>query len=53
MTDVFPVNSVGIVTSRDDFVLDFDEVKLKNQIEEFRGIVLSDDEIRDKYELMR
>jgi predicted helicase len=51
ITNIFPVNSVGIVTSRDDFVLDFDEVNLKNRIEEFRETNLKDDEIRDKYEL--
>ena len=51
VNDIFPVNSVGIVTSRDDFVLDFDEVKLTNRIEEFRGNSLSDDIIRDKYNL--
>jgi len=51
VTDVFPVNSVGIVTSRDDFVLDFDDKVLRNRIEELRETSLNDDEIRDKYEL--
>jgi len=51
VTDIFPINSVGIVTARDDFVLDFDEVKLRNRIEEFRGCSLSDDEVRDKFNL--
>jgi len=51
VTDIFPVNSVGIVTSRDDFVLDFDDKGLRNRIEEFRENSLSDGEIRDKYEL--
>jgi len=51
VTDIFPVNSVGIVTARDDFVLDFDKGKLRNRIEEFRGSSLSDDEIRDKFNL--
>ncbi len=51
VNDLFPVNSVGIVTSRDDFVLGFDEIGLRNQIEEFRETSLSDDEIRDKYRL--
>jgi len=51
VTDIFPVNSVGIVTARDDFVLDFDGKELRNRIEEFRGNRLSDDEIRDKYKL--
>lgn len=51
VTDVFPVNSVGIVTSRDDFVFDFDAMTLKNRIAEFRAVGLSDDEIRCKYKL--
>jgi len=51
VTDIFPVNSVGIVTARDDFVLDFDDKVLRNRIEEFRENSLSDGEIRDKYEL--
>jgi predicted helicase len=51
VTNIFPVNSVGIVTARDDFVLDFDEINLRNRIEEFREASLSDSEIRDKYEL--
>jgi predicted helicase len=51
VTDISPVNSVGVVTSRDDFVLDFDDEVLRNRIEEFRKASLSDDEIREKYEL--
>ncbi len=47
VTEVLPVNSVGIVTSRDDFVFDFDDKVLRNRIEEFRGTSLSDGEIRD------
>ncbi|MDP2919545.1 MAG: type ISP restriction/modification enzyme [Dehalococcoidia bacterium] len=51
VTEIFPVNSVGIVTSRDDFVLDFDDKVLRNRIEEFLGTSVSDDGIREKYEL--
>jgi predicted helicase len=51
INEAFPINSVGIVTSRDDFVLDFDEVKLKSRIEDFRGIGMGDDEIRDRNKL--
>jgi len=51
VTDIFPVNSIGLFTARDHFVVDFDENILTNRIEEFRGTGLSDDEIRDKYEL--
>jgi len=51
VTDIFPVNSVGIVTSRDDFVLDFDDKLLRNRISEFRKTSLSDNEIQDKFNL--
>lgn len=36
ITDIFPVNSVGIVTSRDNFVIDFDRNALKRRIMQFR-----------------
>jgi len=51
VTDIFPVNSVGIVTSRDDFVFDFDDKALINRIQNFRQAGLSDEEIRTKYDL--
>jgi predicted helicase len=51
ITDVFPVNSVGIVTARDHFVLDFDEIPLKQRITAFRATTLSDDEIREYLKL--
>jgi predicted helicase len=51
VTDIFPVNSVGLFTARDHFVVDFNENSLENRIEEFRGTDLSDDEIQEKYEL--
>ena len=51
ITDVLPTNSVGIVTSRDHFVLDFDEALLKERITHFRENFLSDDEVREKHKL--
>lgn len=51
VTDIFPVNGVGITTARDDFVFDFDDKALRSRIEEFRQTSLSDDEIREKYKL--
>ena len=36
VTDIFPVNSVGIVTSRDKFVLDFDRESLCERFAIFR-----------------
>ena len=51
ITDIFPVNSVGIVTSRDNFVFDFDEQSLKRRIETFRGKQLTDEIVKATYNL--
>jgi hypothetical protein len=49
LPDVMPVNSVGIVTSRDQFVFDFEEAPLRARIAEFLDIGKSDDTIRVRY----
>ena len=51
ITDVFPVNSTGIVTSRDKFVLDFDREALHERITMFRDSQFSDEEIRHRHGL--
>jgi predicted helicase len=51
VTDIFSVNSVGIVTSRDHFVLDFDEAALHERIVAFREAASSDDEVRERFGL--
>lgn len=51
ITDVFPVNSVGIVTARDSFVIDFDKETLKRRIKTFRDEKISNDYIRQNFEL--
>jgi predicted helicase len=51
ITEMFPINSVGIVTSRDHFVLDFDEISLHERIAVFRGIDRSDEEVRNSFKL--
>lgn len=38
ITEIFPLNSVGIVTARDNFVIDFDKTKLEQRIRQFRDI---------------
>jgi len=45
ITEIFPVNSVGIVTSRDGFVIDFDRQSLVGRIKVFRDKELSDETI--------
>ncbi|WP_231948393.1 type ISP restriction/modification enzyme [Phormidesmis priestleyi] len=49
LTDIFPVNSTGIVTARDHFVLDFDRDSLLQRIQEFANPTLSDVATREKY----
>ncbi|MBI5217499.1 MAG: N-6 DNA methylase [Bacteroidia bacterium] len=51
ITDIFPLNSVGIVTSRDNFVIDFDKAALKRRIMQFRDKKLPDEIIRQTYDL--
>jgi predicted helicase len=51
VTDIFPVNSVGIVTARDEFVIDFDLESLKRRIREFVNEKIEDDILREIYKL--
>ncbi|MBI3377390.1 MAG: N-6 DNA methylase [Nitrospirae bacterium] len=51
VTDIFPLNSVGIVTSRDDFVIDSDKAALKRRIMQFRDKKMPDEIIREAYNL--
>lgn len=49
LTDVMPVNSVGIVTHRDAFVFDFDEAALEARIADFLDPAHSDEYVRKKH----
>jgi len=49
LPDAFPVNSVGIVTSRDGFVFDFDPEALRARIADFLDPKNSDDAVRQRY----
>jgi predicted helicase len=51
VTDIFPVNSVGIVTARDKFVIDFDRDALKRRIEMFKELSIPDEVIKQKFKL--
>lgn len=51
VTEILPVNSVGIVTSRDHFVMDFDATALKERIASFRETALSDEEVKERFGL--
>ena len=49
INQIMPVNVTGIVTARDDFVIDFDGGGLRSRIADLRSKSLSDDVIRKKY----
>ncbi len=51
ITDIFPVNSVGIVTSRDDFVIAFDKDKLRRRVLQFKDKKMPDEIIGQTYGL--
>lgn len=51
ITEIFPINSVGIVTARDNFVIDFDRKKLERRIEDFRSSKIEDEIIKQTYDL--
>ncbi|MBE3142315.1 MAG: DNA methyltransferase, partial [Planctomycetes bacterium] len=49
ITDIFPLNSVGLYSARDNFAIDFDSVALWERIENF--ISLESEMGREKYKL--
>ena len=51
ITDIFPVNSVGIVTARDKFVIDTDQKALKRRIRMFCDEKMPDELISEPYKL--
>ena len=51
ITDITPINSTGVKTHRDHFVIDCDQLLLRIRIEDFRNLNISDEEIRERYDL--
>ncbi len=51
VTDIFPVNCVGVVTARDKFVIDFDMRALKRRIAMFRNLSVPDEIIKQSFKL--
>ncbi len=49
--EIFPVNSVGIVTSRDQFVIDFNQEELKRRIRMFRDVSMPDEVLQEAFGL--
>jgi len=53
ITDIFPLNSVGIVTSRDSFVIDTNKDNLLNRIRLFKNNKYSDDELHTFFQISK
>jgi len=51
ITDIVPVNSVGIVTSRDGFVIDHDKAAIKRRIRMFIDKKMTEDIVRQAFAL--
>lgn len=51
ITELFPINSVGIVTARDSFAIDFHLGTLKQRIRQFRNLALDDDFVAASFKL--
>ena len=51
ITDIFPINSVGIVTARDKFVIDTDPKALRRRIKMFCDESIPDELIQQPYKL--
>lgn len=49
--EIFPVNSVGIVTARDQFVIDFDRNTLEQRIRQFRNPKVDETLLAQTYNL--
>jgi predicted helicase len=51
ITDIFPLNGVGMTTARDNFVTDFDKAKLLDRIRLFRDSNASDKELHSIFSI--
>ena len=47
ITDIMPINSTGIVTARDHFVIDFDDAPIKQRISTFLDTSKGDKEVQE------
>jgi predicted helicase len=51
LPNLFPANSVGIVTARDKFVIDFEEQSIRTRIQDFVNLKTPDNYIEETYGL--
>jgi len=50
---IFHLNSMGVCSARDSFVVDFSKEKLLQRISEFSNLKISDTEIKEKYKKLK
>jgi predicted helicase len=53
ITDIFPLNGVGITTARDSFVIDRDKTKLEERIRLFKNSNNSDEELHSSFDIRK
>ena len=53
ITEVFPINGVGMTTARDSFVIDMDKNKLENRIRLFKNSKYHDDNLHIFFKIKR
>ena len=51
VSDIFPINSTGVATHRDNFVTEFDRSELYKKIEDFRNLKITDQQILKTYDI--
>jgi len=51
ITEIFPVNSTGIKTHRDDFVIAFNASELENRLRQFKNPKFPDEFIKEAYSI--
>ncbi|PNR92095.1 N-6 DNA methylase [Petrotoga sp. HWHPT.55.6.3] len=53
VTDIFPLNGVGMTTARDNFVIDMDKSKLEERMRRFKHSDNSDEELHSSFNIRK
>jgi len=51
ITEAFPHWGAGIITSRDHFIIDFDDQPIRERLEVFRNASITDDRVREELQI--
>ena len=51
LTDIFPVNCLGIQTHRDSFVIDIDDAILRRRIQTFKNLSMPNEAVQETYSI--